>query len=81
MVWWVMMCLAIPAKVVEIRENVAIVDFGGVRREVRLDFVKDVKIGDYVIVHTGFAIEKLDEKTALESLEAWKEVFKVLEGE
>lgn len=75
------MCLAIPAKVVEIRENVAIVDFGGVRREVRLDFIKDVKIGDYVIVHTGFAIEKLDEKTALESLEAWKEVFKVLEGE
>jgi len=75
------MCLAIPAKVVEIRENVAIVDFGGVRREARLDFVKDVKIGDYVIVHTGFAIEKLDEKTALESLKAWEEVFKVLEGE
>jgi hydrogenase expression/formation protein HypC len=76
-----MMCLAIPAKVVEIRESVAIVDFGGVRREARLDFVKDVKIGDYVIVHTGFAIEKLDEKTALESLKAWEEVFKVLEGE
>lgn len=75
------MCLAIPAKVVEIRENVAIVDFGGVRREARLDFVKDVKIGDYVIVHTGFAIEKLDEKTALESLKAWEEVFKALEGE
>ncbi len=75
------MCLAIPAKVVEIRESVAIVDFGGVRREARLDFVKDVKIGDYVIVHTGFAIEKLDEKTALESLKAWEEVFKVLEGE
>ena len=75
------MCLAFPPKVVEIRENVAIVDFGGVRREARLDFVKDVKIGDYVIVHTGFAIEKLDEKTALESLKAWEEVFKVLEGE
>ncbi|MDN5320803.1 MAG: hydrogenase expression/formation protein HypC [Thermococcaceae archaeon] len=73
------MCLAMPAKVVEIKDNVAIVDFGGVRREARIDFVKDVKVGDYVIVHTGFAIEKLDEKTALESLKAWEEVMKAME--
>jgi hydrogenase expression/formation protein HypC len=68
-----------PAKVVEIKDNVAIVDFGGIRREARIDFVKDVKVGDYVIVHTGFAIEKLDEKTALESLKAWEEVMKAME--
>lgn len=73
------MCLAIPARVVEIKDNVAIVDFGGVRREARIDFVKDVKVGDYVIVHTGFAIEKLDEKAALESLKAWEEVMNLVE--
>ncbi|KPU62602.1 HypC/HybG/HupF family hydrogenase formation chaperone [Thermococcus argininiproducens] len=73
------MCLAIPAKVIEIKDNVAIVDFGGVKREARIDFVKDVKVGDYVIVHTGFAIEKLDEKTALESIKAWEEVMKAME--
>ncbi|MCD6559223.1 HypC/HybG/HupF family hydrogenase formation chaperone [Thermococci archaeon] len=73
------MCLAVPAKVVEIKGNIAIVDFGGVRREARIDFLRDVKIGDYVIVHTGFAIEKMDEKAALESLKAWEEIMSVLE--
>jgi len=68
-----------PARVIEIKDNVAIVDFGGVRREVRIDFVKDVKVGDYVIVHTGFAIEKLDEKAALESLKAWEEIMRAME--
>ncbi|WP_048151973.1 HypC/HybG/HupF family hydrogenase formation chaperone [Palaeococcus ferrophilus] len=73
------MCLAVPAKVLEINGNVAIVDFGGVKREARTDFIKDLRVGDYVIVHTGFAIEKLDEKAALESLKAWEEVMKALE--
>ncbi|WP_461866209.1 HypC/HybG/HupF family hydrogenase formation chaperone [Thermococcus sp.] len=72
------MCLAVPARVVEIRDKVAIVDFGGIRREARLDLLPDVKVGDYVIVHTGFAIEKLDEKQALESLKAWEEIMQVL---
>ncbi|MEN6379106.1 MAG: HypC/HybG/HupF family hydrogenase formation chaperone [Methanofastidiosum sp.] len=72
------MCLAVPGKVIEIKESVGIVDFNGVKREVRLDLV-DVKVGDYVIVHTGFAIEKMDEKEALESLEIWKELLKVQE--
>ncbi|NPV50645.1 MAG: HypC/HybG/HupF family hydrogenase formation chaperone [Candidatus Methanofastidiosum sp.] len=69
------MCLAVPGKVLEIKNTVGIVDFNGVKREVRLDLV-DVKIGDYVIVHTGFAIEKMDEKDALESLNIWKELLK-----
>ncbi|HNR45213.1 MAG TPA: HypC/HybG/HupF family hydrogenase formation chaperone [Methanofastidiosum sp.] len=72
------MCLAVPGKVIEIKDSVGIVDFNGVKREVRLELV-DVKVGDYVIVHTGFAIEKMDEKEALESLEIWKELLKVQE--
>ncbi len=72
------MCLAVPGKVLEIKDSVGIVDFNGVKREVRLDLV-DVKVGDYVIVHTGFAIEKMDEKEALESLEIWTELLKVQE--
>ncbi|WP_297092754.1 HypC/HybG/HupF family hydrogenase formation chaperone [Thermococcus sp.] len=74
------MCLAVPGRVIEIKGKVAVVDFGGVRREVRLDLLPNVEVGDYVIVHTGFAIEKLDEKRALEILEAWAEVEKALEG-
>ncbi|MCD6591577.1 MAG: HypC/HybG/HupF family hydrogenase formation chaperone, partial [Thaumarchaeota archaeon] len=55
------MCYAIPAKVIEIRGDMGIVDFGnGVRREVLLGLV-DVKVGDYVLVHAGYAIKVLDE--------------------
>ncbi len=70
------MCLAIPGKVVEIRGNTAIVDYNGIRKEARIDFVKDVRVGDYVIVHTGFAIEKIDEDEAIKSLKAWDEVLR-----
>ncbi|MCD6276551.1 MAG: HypC/HybG/HupF family hydrogenase formation chaperone [Thermoplasmata archaeon] len=74
------MCLAIPGKVVKIEGNVAIVDYGGIRREARIDFIKDLKVGDYVIVHTGFAIEKLDEKAAMKSIEAWEEIMNLEDG-
>ncbi|QDA32313.1 HypC/HybG/HupF family hydrogenase formation chaperone [Thermococcus indicus] len=74
------MCLAIPGKIIEIDGKTAVVDFGGVRREVRLDLLPNVEVGNYVIVHTGFAIERLDEKRALEILEAWAEVERALEG-
>jgi len=74
------MCLAVPGKVTEIQGKVAIVDFGGVKREVRLDLLPEVKVGDYVIVHTGFAIERLDERNALEILKAWAELERALEG-
>ncbi len=70
------MCLAIPGKVVEIKGNTAIVDYNGIRKEARIDFVKDVRVGDYVIVHTGFAIEKIDEDEAIKSLMAWNEVLR-----
>jgi hydrogenase expression/formation protein HypC len=69
------MCLAIPAKVVEIKENVAKVDFGeGVLRDVNVTLV-DAKVGEYVLVHAGYAIQVLDKKSAEETLELWKEVL------
>ncbi len=67
------MCLGIPGKVVEIDEGgelrMARVDFGGVRKEACLAYVPEVKLGDYVIVHVGFAISRLDEDEALKTLE------------
>jgi hydrogenase expression/formation protein HypC len=63
------MCLAIPAKVVEIAENdQAIVDLGGVRKDVSLALVEDVQVGDYVIVHVGYALTRLDPEEAEKTL-------------
>ena len=67
------MCLAIPGRVLEIRGKEATVDFGGVRRTVKVDLVK-VKIGEYVIVHAGYAIEVMDEKDAQETLKILEEM-------
>ena len=69
------MCLAIPTKVLEVNGNVAKVDFGqGVAREVNVMLV-EAKVGDYVLVHAGYAIEKLDQKAAEESLNTWREIL------
>jgi len=69
------MCLAIPAKVVSVRQEKARVDFGeGVLREVNVTLVK-AKVGDYVLVHAGYAIQVLDEKEALETLKLWNEIL------
>ena len=63
------MCLAIPARVVELNENdVAIVDLGGVRKDVSLALVEDVKVGDYVILHVGYALTRLDPEEAEKTL-------------
>ncbi len=63
------MCLAIPARVVEIHENdIAIVDLGGVRKDVSLALVEDVNVGDYVIVHVGYALTRLDPEEAAKTL-------------
>jgi len=71
------MCLAIPGKIESIDGRVAIVDFGGVKREAIIDLMEKgtVKPGTWVLVHTGFVIQTLDEKEALETLEAWREVL------
>ena len=69
------MCLAIPAKVLGIKDCVAQVDFGsGVSREVNVMLV-EAKVGDYVLVHAGYAIQVLDEKEAQETLRLWNEIL------
>jgi len=69
------MCLAIPAKVVSVRQEKARVDFGeGVLREVNVTLVK-AKVGDYVLVHAGYAIQVLDEKEAQETIRLWNEIL------
>ena len=63
------MCLAIPAQVIELRDgDLAVVDLSGVKKEISLALVEDVVIGDYVIVHVGFALNKLDAEEAAETL-------------
>ncbi|WP_261554700.1 HypC/HybG/HupF family hydrogenase formation chaperone [Frankia tisae] len=66
------MCLAVPGRVVAIGERdgipMAEVDFGGVRKDVCLQYLPDTRIGEYVIVHVGFALQRLDEQSALETL-------------
>ena len=62
------MCLAVPLKLVEIHGNSAMT------REIRVDFIPEPKVGDYVMVHAGFAIDRLDEQQAQEDIDAWKEV-------
>jgi hydrogenase expression/formation protein HypC len=69
------MCLAIPAKVVTVEKDKARVDFGeGVLREVNVTLV-DARVGEYVLVHAGYAIQVLEEKEALETLRLWNEVL------
>ena len=69
------MCLAIPALVKSINADKAQVDFGeGVLREINVALV-DAKVGDYVLVHAGYAIQKLDKKDALETLSLWSEIL------
>jgi len=72
------MCLAVPAKVLEIKGDRGVVDFGGIRREVSLSLIDDVKVGDYVLIHVGFAIQKLERKDAEEILKLWREVSEAI---
>jgi hydrogenase expression/formation protein HypC len=72
-------CIAVPAEVLEIREgNIGLVDYGELKQEVRLDLV-DVKVGEYVLVHVGFAIQKLSREEGLETLEIFRQVYETLE--
>jgi hydrogenase expression/formation protein HypC len=78
------MCLAIPGRVEEISSDGVIrmgrVNFGGVVKRVCLDYVPDVEVGDYTIVHVGFALSKIDEETAKQTLEDFR-ALGVLEEE
>jgi len=67
------MCLAIPSKIVKIENGMATIDVDGVQRKTSLLLVEDAQVGDYVIVHAGFALHKIDEAAAMESLRILKE--------
>jgi len=67
------MCLATPSKIVNIKDDMATIDVGGVQRSASLLLVDDPKVGDYVIVHAGFAINKINEQEALETLKLIRE--------
>lgn len=69
------MCLAIPAQVIELREgDNAVVDLAGVRKEISLSLVEGVQVGDYVIVHVGYALNKLDPEEAEKTLALFAEM-------
>ncbi len=70
------MCLAIPSKVIAINDNVALLETLGVQREASLDLMGDsVKVGDYVLLHIGYVMSKIDEKEALESIALYQEMI------
>lgn len=69
------MCLAIPARVVEIQApDQAIVDLGGVRKEISIALVEDLQVDDYVIVHVGYALNKIDPKEAEKTLQLFAQM-------
>lgn len=74
------MCLAIPSKIISIDRDTAIIDVDGVRREASLLLLEDPQMNDWVIVHAGFAIHKIDEAAARESLRILKETVAELEA-
>jgi hydrogenase expression/formation protein HypC len=75
------MCLAIPSKIVKIEDDVGVIDVEGVKKEVSLFLIEDPRVGDFVLVHAGFAIEKIDEAEASESLKLLRELASIGYGE
>ena len=72
------MCLAIPAKVIEMDEpNLAVIEIGGVRKQVSLMLVDGVEVGDFVLVHAGFAIDKVDEGEARKTMDLLQELARL----
>ncbi|MFF8942068.1 MULTISPECIES: HypC/HybG/HupF family hydrogenase formation chaperone [unclassified Streptomyces] len=72
------MCLAVPGKVVAIDDSAdpltGLIDFGGVQKQACLEYLPDVRVGEYVIVHVGFALQRLDEESARASLELFEQL-------
>jgi hydrogenase expression/formation protein HypC len=77
------MCLGVPGKIVEIYDSGGLrmgkIDFGGVTREACLDFVPEAQLGDYAVIHVGFAISLLSEQEAQETLDLLREISNVEE--
>jgi hydrogenase expression/formation protein HypC len=74
------MCLAIPSKITKIENNMATIDVNGVQRETSLLLLEDAQVGEYVIVHAGFAIQKIDEQAAKETLALLKEAAEFVDN-
>jgi hydrogenase expression/formation protein HypC len=74
------MCLAIPARIVEIADNMGTIDMEGTRRQVSLLLLEGAGVGDYVIVHAGFAIHKIDEGEAMESIKLLREMASLVDN-
>lgn len=72
------MCLAVPLKIIEVNGKTAVAEAMGVSREIRVDFIPEPKAGDYVMVHAGFAIERLPDRQALDDIAAWEELENAL---
>ena len=70
------MCLGIPMKVVEMEGSEAVAEAGGIRKKIRLDLLEGIVLGDYVLIHTGYAIEKLHPDEAMETLDLIKKVYR-----
>lgn len=75
------MCVAIPGEIIEINKDTAIVSFGRIEKSVMITLIPDLKKGDYVLVHAGFAINKIKKEEALKTLDIFKELISCLEGE
>ncbi|MCD6305959.1 MAG: HypC/HybG/HupF family hydrogenase formation chaperone [Deltaproteobacteria bacterium] len=73
------MCLAIPARIIAVNDRMGTIDMEGARREVSLLLLEDANVGDYVIVHAGFAIHKIDEREAMESLKVLREMASLVD--
>lgn len=69
------MCLSVPAKVLSIKDKTAIVSIGGTEYDASLQMIEGVEVGDYVLLHTGFVIQKLSEEEANETIKLLQEVF------
>jgi len=72
------MCLSIPAKIVQIENNTAKAEVGGLLREISIDLCPEVVVGEYVLIHAGFAIQRVDEKEAGETLELLKQLAEAI---
>jgi len=75
------MCLAIPVKIVEIKGNKGTVEMGGIKKKIGLDFIPEAKIGDWILLHTGFGLEIISEEDAKETIDALNEAYHVMPDE
>ena len=73
------MCLAIPAKIVDLENQMGTVDMAGIQKKVSLLLLEDAQVGDYIIVHAGFGIHKIDEEAAKEKLRFLREMMSLLD--